>query len=92
MKAWQLIQRPENWCRHASARAAAGNAVNSDDPTAVQWCAVGAIWRIYGYNTTEGTEVTMRLGRNLKNCGSIGHWNDTSDHAEIVRVLRELDI
>ena len=32
------------WCQHVGARNARGWPVHPDDPTAVQWCAMGAIF------------------------------------------------
>jgi hypothetical protein len=46
-KAHQLLSSPEVWCQESPAKDARGNKLEAFDPKAVQWCALGAIQKIY---------------------------------------------
>lgn len=47
-EARRLISAPERWTRYAWARDGHGRQCNSLSPTAVQWCARGAVMRACG--------------------------------------------
>jgi hypothetical protein len=42
------LENPDTWCRSVIARDADGHCVDSDDPTAVRWCAYGHAQRLGG--------------------------------------------
>src|SRR5208283_1108887 len=47
MKAHELLNSPEAWCRGSPAEDAQGNKVVAVHPKAVRWCALGAIQKSY---------------------------------------------
>jgi hypothetical protein len=47
MKAYELLHSPGVWCRDSPARNAEGAKVQAFDPSAVQWCALAAIQKVY---------------------------------------------
>jgi len=47
MKAYELLHSPDMWCRDSPARNAEGAKVQAFDPSAVQWCALAAIQKVY---------------------------------------------
>lgn len=77
-----LIERPECWTRFANARNRAGDKVSAADPTAVCWCALGALERV-----TPTGEPTINAERALNVAGpGFLSFNDAVDrtHAEIL--------
>lgn len=95
MKAWELLSDPAKWCKNNSAQDADGNYCYSDEDSACQWCMLGAINRCYPeleQNIICYQKVVNRLG--LTHWLSIGDWNDAPErtHAEVLAVLKELDI
>jgi hypothetical protein len=47
MKAYELLHSPRAWCQGSPARNSEGTKVQAFDPSAVRWCALGAIQKIY---------------------------------------------
>ena len=47
MKAYEFLYSPHVWCQDSPARNARGEKVHALDPSAVQWCALAAIQRVY---------------------------------------------
>jgi hypothetical protein len=47
MKAYELLHSPSAWCQGSPARNLQGAKVQAFDPNAVQWCALGAIQKVY---------------------------------------------
>lgn len=86
MKAWQLIEKPENWTRSAVARDAKRFPCRAKFEGATCWCALGAL--IKAEVPDEGV---ARLHDKLGEF-SVPVWNDTHTHAEVLAVLKELDI
>ena len=47
MKAHELLNSPQAWCQHSSAKDARGHKRYASDPRAVSWCALAAIHKAY---------------------------------------------
>src|ERR1700726_4110532 len=47
MKAHELLNSPETWCKESPAEDQQGNKLQAFDPRAVKWCALGAIQKAY---------------------------------------------
>jgi hypothetical protein len=97
MKAWQLFKSKKNWCQHNFARDKNGMGVDSADSTAVSFCAIGALRKIYG----EGSEVyftkSIRLNDYIADktifSGPTG-WNDSVNQrwGHVKAVLKGLNL
>lgn len=87
-KAYELLAKPDSWTQGEYAETDSGRGVEADSPDAVCWCAWGAIIRVYGVGWETIGRVEHRVG------DSITAWNDNPDrtHAEVLAVLKELDI
>lgn len=48
----ELFSDPDRHTKKSTARDATGVNVNSCDPTAVCWCLLGGIWKVYGSQRT----------------------------------------
>jgi hypothetical protein len=102
MKAWELLDSPEKWTQGTSARNVFGQPVPSTDPSAVCWCASGAIGCCYptAYQPSGTFPIHARLANYLAKqpyrpeSGTISLWNDDPrrTYEEVVAVLKELDI
>jgi len=89
MKAYELLADPANWTKGSYALDAEGHHVTTDDPSAVCFCTVGAIFRCYGHNDNNAyAKVQEACG------GNIAAWNDRPyrTHAEVIDLLRQLDV
>ena len=86
MKAWQLIEKEENWCKGYTALNSSGKFVYPESPDAVKWCAIGAITKCY--STQEGYIRVMENLQRLVGNRYMNDWNDTSTHAEIIAALQ----
>ncbi len=84
-----LLEDPARFTTEACARDAQGVYTYSDDPEAVCWCAMGAIWRIYG--TCYDEEPIAKLCRAIGG-GSIAGFNDERPHAEVLAAVRKAGI
>lgn len=76
-----LISKPENWCQEIAAADANGEAC--DFPKAVQFCALGSIYKVC-------PEKFRRLSRYLDSLvpsDNIAGYNDTHTHAEVLAVF-----
>lgn len=90
LKAADLIEPPEKWTTGVLARDAFGNAVDSDDPSACSWCAVGAIYAV-SPDLRVARSARNRLGaitRAQRPDTWIGDWNDENTQAEVVAAPR----
>ena len=47
MKAYELLFSSQAWCQDSPARNGQGQNVHALDPSAVQWCALAAIQKVY---------------------------------------------
>jgi hypothetical protein len=47
VKAYELLDSPRVWCQDSPARNAQGAKVPAFDPSAVQWCALAALQKVY---------------------------------------------
>jgi hypothetical protein len=48
IKVAEALENPDAWCTGEIAQDAAGHRVDSDDPSAVKWCALGYAVRLGG--------------------------------------------
>ena len=97
MKAYELIQNPENWTKGGFARNKLNVFVNERSPEACSFCAAGAIYKIYG----SGRELNLmenyhELLFHVRVAGYLGitNWNDsyTQDHKKVYDTLRKFDL
>ena len=91
MKAYELLADVRCWTQGSLGRNINGYPVALDDETAAAWCIVGALHHCYGNSLSE--QMWIRLGEQAHTC-SLSFWNDSPErtHADIVRVLRALDL
>lgn len=91
MKAYELLAKPESWTQGAFARDAEGRATQ-DLMQSACWCVAGAIKRCY----ESRVDRQKALDRLEDETGwyAIPPWNDdpARTHAEVVDLLRRLDI
>lgn len=85
-KALALIEKPENWCKFQMAKDASGGVVNTADPRACRFCAMGAIRRV-AKSSAALVYAERKLARAVP-AGSISQFNDTSTHADVVALFR----
>jgi hypothetical protein len=106
MKAYEILEKRENWVRGAYAVDAEGGDVLDrwyTSEVSVAFCAQGAICR--KYKSVVAPEIlleTEKLAQYLRDQGIkptervpgiITYWNDyVATHEEVVQVLKELDI
>ncbi len=97
MKAWQLFKSKENWCRGRYAQDKNGNGVGSQDSTAVTFCAVGALRKVYKEGTQAYHDKCILLDDYITSktlyIGTTA-WNDdkTQRWSKVKAVLKRLDI
>lgn len=91
MKAHELIATPDKWCKKDCAQDFNGTATMIDSPDACKFCVAGAILKCYSGFTEESMCAREILSNHL-DIKNIGYWNDTHTHAEVLAVLKELDI
>ena len=97
MQAWQLFKSNKNWCRGNFARDKKGMGVDAADSTAVSFCAIGALRRVY----EEGSHIYFRksavlydyINTNTVFNGPAG-WNDSPNQrwGRVKAVLKKLNI
>ena len=95
MKAYELLAKEENWTTEWYSRDKNGNPCILEDagePTC--WCTSGALMQCY-----EDREFSIARNKLIawldehKHHNNIAFWNDhQATHAEVVRVLKELDL
>lgn len=92
MKAHELLSSPDKWIKGTLARNKDGQWAGIKDDNASCWCALGAIYKCYGFATKIATAQIIKLTSKL-NC-NIAPWNDAPGrtYEEVVGLLRELDI
>ena len=90
-RAWKLLEDPKRWTRGVFARDEAGKKVQSTDESAVCFCVMGAISRVYG---TDRSRLWEKVVLSRPYTLSIPEWNDDpgTTHAEVVGLLKELDV
>lgn len=87
-KAADLIEPEGAWIRHRYAVDAHGEPTVPTDPSAVCWCAMGAIYRVSECDGAIEDECRELLAGIVGHRG-FGSWNDTHTQAEVVAKLRE---
>lgn len=94
MKAWQLIERPENWAQGGYAKDPDGQLVNWKDDTACCWCVLGALHKCYPSKDLFDASSRLVRDRILRFAEGIDLWNDSpsTTHAQVLAVLKELDV
>ena len=105
MKAHELLSSPDTWCQDSPAKDARGNKVQAFDPSAVKWCALGAIQKNYPPALWEETMDRLLRALSLSEKGisqmtksdkacSLMEWNDeqASSFREIREVLVDADV
>jgi hypothetical protein len=65
----------QGWCQFRSARDLGGNPVESNDPTAASWCALGSYWKASGTNASLSFRLRTYLGEDV----SLPNLNDHED-------------
>lgn len=96
MKVRELFSDESKWKQGVGSTNSAGEKVPYDDPTAVCWCLLGAIYHCY--SVTKGRLVEERLmtrlfgngKRKLGDCLSV--WNDRHTFAEVKRLVVAEDV
>lgn len=83
----ELLESPERWTREAVARDSKGLSTYAEDPKAVCWCLAGAILKCY----PEGFVAIMDTFRRLTK-EPIGPWNDAHSHADVLSMVKSLNI
>jgi len=105
MKAHELLNSPETWCKESPAEDSQGKKVQAFDRRAVKWCALGAIQKTCPPSQwSESMERVLRalgfsdwglaqMNKSDRAC-SIMEWNDDcqSSFREIRNVLLQVDI
>lgn len=99
MKLSELLAKPENWTQEHQACDAQGNSVSELAPTAVSWCLLGAIKKLYPDSPSirDGIRTKIFMAINSPRLfGRIGitDWNDNPKrkHEEVLRLCKELNI
>ena len=92
-EARRLIERPEHWTQGARARNKRGRMlIRPEGPTAVQWCARGALMRVTGGTLSNDFWDASSFLHNIANaitggtCGASGY-NDTRTHSEVLALF-----
>ena len=87
MKAWQAIQK--GWCRRVFARDTRGRAVSPSSKTAVSFCLMGAVARVYeGERYLPAYDLIQNELR-----GSLSQWNDAQRTARpVIALLKRLNL
>lgn len=84
----QIIINPEAWTQGCIARDPEGEQVSYTDPTAVCYCSFGAILKAVNGGdirpVSAAEPVVAYLNRSAGSWSSIGGWNDTHSHAEVI--------
>ena len=78
-EARKLIEKPEAWAQGESARDASGRRVPIQDPKAVCFCAVGAIWKVSHESHSDARRALAQVVGN-----AVAFFNDSHTHAEVL--------
>jgi len=96
MKAFEILSEPSKWTQRVYARDLDGNPMGVKSPSAVCFCADGAIRKAYIENGELLQLQLLKLRVHLRESGhvSIPGWNDAPNrtYEEVVETLRKLDI
>ena len=89
-----IISNPDRWTKNAEARDEHRYSVSPEDPSAVQWCAIGAIRKAASEiqeTDVERTHIEPALNAiiDLYDLYDLGVWNDHPDrtHAEVLSLF-----
>jgi hypothetical protein len=74
MKAYELLDSPEKWCRGANAVAVDGSETMATSPYACKWCMEGAINRCCG--PLEARQAALGRVRGMIGQYPVFAWND----------------
>jgi len=90
-RVWKLIENSSRWTQEVFAKDTNGIPCGALHPSAVCFCAVGALMKIYFErpNDIYGEKLTI-LQNSVGSLACI--WNDRSTHAQVLNKFRELDI
>jgi hypothetical protein len=87
-RACVILNRPQAWTRGASARNLAGEPVDPLDPSAVTFCARGAVVKAIGtYDYPRVTVVMAALCRRMVPCPSV--YNDEHEYEDVIDAMRQ---
>ena len=105
MKAYQLLNSLDAWCRESLAEDSQGNKLQALDSRAVKWCALGAIQKAYPAPQQEDAMDCVLRALGVSNDGlaqmnnsdkacSLMEWNDDcqSSFSEIREILLLADV
>jgi hypothetical protein len=96
MKAYELIEQ-NGWCQGEAARNDEGRYVATLSDSATQFCALGAIYRVYGNCQADKMYKEFAKAMNFLDTdysSEIVRWNDTQGRTkeEVVEALRRADV
>ena len=98
MKAYELLDSEEKWCKGANARDKDGNIVDPTSSTAKQWCINGALCRCYRKVADMGAAANklskLLTGRISWPGGPYISWQDKKGRTfeEVHQLLKEADV
>jgi hypothetical protein len=105
MKAHELLNSRDKWCKESPAEDSRGNKLQAHDPRSVKWCALGAIQKTYPCAQWEKAMDSVLRALSVSEWGlaqmnnsdkacSLMEWNDDdqSSFTEIREILLEIDI
>jgi len=95
MKVKELLADPARWTQGEFARNADGCKTSSDDDHAVCWCLSGAIKKCYPdlkEREKAANKLIDVLPENYDGAIGIYIFNDSSTHAEVMKLLEEADV
>ncbi len=84
----ELIAEPEKWTQGVNARDKIGFSVDEKDPNAVSFCVYGAL-ALCRISKDDSRFIALREKVAPK---WPSEWNDSSTHAEVVSVLKEVGL
>lgn len=101
-KAWKLLEDPARWTQQDAARDAEGDSCNAYSDKAVAFCVVGALERVYchfGSTSAEVWDKYLAASKKVRAAIAEKHptrtisiFNDNHSHAEVLALLKELDV
>lgn len=86
MKIHELLSDPAKWTQDANARDKHGNPVNAESEDAVCWCLIGALYKCYPVDHRKAWERLVTV------IDVLYAWNDSHTHAEVLDLVRRLDV
>jgi hypothetical protein len=97
-RVWKLLSDRSRWTKNCLARDCYGKPIFDPchSPRAVSWCVIGAISKVYGWNTEtlhSSKLHSSKYERLLDMVGDLVAWNNNrASHQELVSVLKEVDL